>query len=573
MKKNAGNVMADLLVGYGVKAVFGIPGGQTLPLYYGIEDNAPKIKHVLMREESNAVYAADAYARVGGGLGVCDATAGCGAIRFTPGLAESYNSSVPVLAISSEMNHDWVAVKHRGCGAQQADIESIVAPVTKWTACLPETNSVAEMTNRAVQMAMTGRPGPVYVEIPFDLFWKEYTGPAYQADPNLVELPAFRSTADMGSVLEAIKVLKQAKKPIMVVGGGAWLSGAKAEITELAEKLDIPVATSLSGKGALDETHPLSIGVMGSLGSNSVANAMVMEADVVFAIGYKFSQNSTFYWKFPTAEQKVIHLDVDDSEFGKTYALTVGLLGDAKATLRLMLDELKEESAKNNPWRARMEGLRMDWAKEKAHETREETPILPQQVVAVLNDICDDNTILACDASFACGWAGTFFDVYGNRRAIFPRGMSGLGYGLPAGIGAAVARPDSTVVVLAGDGGFSYSIGELATLAEQGLNVKVVLLNNKTLGWIKWYEAYFFNGRFAEADTHHIDFAQVAEGMGVQSFHFEDPATLKEDLKKALAAEGPALIDITTTETEACKYTENKAAVEAIHADHERLNG
>lgn len=572
MKKTVGHVMADLLAGYGVRAVFGVPGGQTMPLYYGIEDNETEIKHILVREEGNAAFAADAYARISGKLGACDATAGCGAIRFTPGMAESYNASIPVIAISSEMNSDWIAVKDRGCGCQQSDNKNIMKPVTKWQFCLQHGEKVAEMTNRAVQLATSGRPGPVYVEVPFDIFDDEYEGPEYKADERLQNLPAYRSTPDADTMKAALEVLKAAERPVMVVGGGAWTSGAREAVTALAETLSMPVATSLSGKGVMEETHALSTGVMGTLGDNVVANTVTDEADVILAVGYKFSQNSTNYWKFPHAGQKVIHLDIDDSEFGKTYPCEIGLLGDARETLKLM-NELAGDVARKDTVYKRLEELRTLKAENDAISTREEAPILPQAVVAALNEVCDDNTIIACDASFSCGWAGEFFDVYGDRRVLFPRGMSGLGYGLPAGIGCAAAKPDANVIVLTGDGGLSYCLGEMNTLVEQGMNVKVVVLNNQCLAWIKWYQSYFWDCRMSGCDTNRIDFKMLAESFGLKGFSFDDPKTIKEELKKALSVEGPAVIDIKTTETEAVKYMENEKAVQAIKDDHKRLYG
>lgn len=567
MKKHAGNVMADLLVGYGVTAVFGVPGGQTLPLYYGIMDNTPKIKHILMRDETNAAFAADAYARISGRIGVCDGTAGCGSIKFTPALAEAYNASSPILAISAEMSAEALSVRYRGCGAQLTDVKAVVTPVTKWAARLPATNSVAELTEMAVRMALNGRPGPVYIECPWDLFDKEYAGLEYSADPQLASFPPYRSTPPQADVDAALQLLQNSKRPVILAGGGAWFSGAKEEITKLAETLGIPVATSLSGKGIVDETSDLSLGVVGALGGNAFSEKTVLDADVVFAIGFKFSSNATFNWKIPLAGQKMIHLDIDGIEIGKMSKVACGLNGDVKATVSRMLEMLAGAAPRPVPgWL--VDGKRQ-WKHNRESSVRKETPIMPQHVVSVLNDICDGNTILACDASFSCGWAGSYFDVYGNRRTLFPRGMSGLGYGLPSGIGASVARPDAPVVVLTGDGGFNYCLGELQTIQEQNLNVKVVVLNNKTLGWIKWYQAAVWNGRFTEVDTNRYDYAGVGKSLGCGGRTLSDPETLANDLRKAFAEPGPAVIDIITTETEACKFNDNQAAVRCILEDHQ----
>jgi len=567
MKKHAGNVMADLLVGYGVEAVFGLPGGQTLPLYYGIMDNAPKIKHILMRDENNAVFAADAYARVARKLGVCDGTAGCGPIKFLSGFAEAMNSSSPVLGIAAEMAYDELSSRYRGGGAQLIDAQAILKPVTKWTARLPKANSVAELTQFAARMAISGRPGPVYIECPWDLFDDEYAGPDYEADPHLAQIPSYRSLPPQEDMEKALEVLKSAKNPVILAGGGAWFSDAKEELTTLAEALAIPVGTSLSGKGIVDENHPLSIGVASGLGGGDYAKQMVMNADVIFAAGYKFSEMSTYKWTLPKAGQRIIHVDIDSAELGKLSAVEIGMNGDVKATVGRMLELLGDVQPKEIP-EAILQGKKKAM-EERAAEIENKTPIMPQQVVSLLNEICDENTILACDASFSCGWAAKYFDVYGGRRALMPRGMSGLGYGLPAGIGAAVARPKDKVVVLTGDGGLSYCLGELQTLNEQNMDVKVIVLNNKTLGWIKWYQAGIWDGRFSEVDTLENDFAMIARGSGIEGYRLENPKTLAEELKKIIAADGPALVDIITSETEACKFTDDPKAVSYVEKDHQ----
>ena len=560
MKKHGGNVMAGLLADYGVTAVFGVPGGQTLPLYYGILDEAPRIRHILMKDEIDATFAADAYARVSGGIGVCDATAGCGAIKFISGLAEAYNTSIPVIAIGSEMEGDWLAARYRGTGSQVVDSKEVLKPVTKWQACLPHVNKMPELVQTAAQMATSGRPGPVFIECPWRPFREEYTGPDYTANRKLASLPAHRPTPSRDEVDEAIRLLESAQHPVMLVGGGAWRSGAREEITALAQRMAIPVAASLTGKGVLPENHPLSLGVVGSLGGNDVSKAMVEGADVILAIGFKFSQNSTYGWAIPKAGQKEIRIDIDEAELNKMHTTDIGLVGDAKATLQLLLDRLGS-SRDAAPVEREIAQRRQAWREKNRPVVETEDCITPQKIVSLLNELCGDDTILACDASFSCGWAGSFFDVYGNRRAILPRGAGGLGYGLPAGIGAAAARPDSSVVVLTGDGGLNYCLGEMAVLQEQHMNVKVVVINNSILGWIKWYEAAMWDGRFTDVDTETIDYAAVARGLNCAGVSIRNPKTLREELKAALELEGPAVIDITTVETEACKFTDDPKAV------------
>ena len=561
--------MAGLLADYGVTAVFGVPGGQTLPLYYGILDEGNRIRHILMKDEIDATFAADAYARISGGIGVCDATAGCGAIKFISGLAEAYNTSIPVIAIGSEREGDWLAARYRGTGSQVVDSKEVLKPVTKWQACLPHVNKMPELVQTAAQMAVSGRPGPVFIECPWRPFREEYTGPDYESNRKLASLPAHRPTPSRDEIDEAIQVLKEAKRPVMLLGGGAWRSGARAEITALAERMAMPAAASLTGKGVLPENHPLSLGVVGSLGGNDVSRKMVEEADVILAIGFKFSQNSTYGWTIPRKGQKEIRIDIDETEMNKLHTTDVGLVGDAKATLQLLLDRL---DAQRDPTAVEKEIAKLyrAWREKNRPAVEADDCITPQRVVSLLNELCGDDTILACDASFSCGWAGSFFDVYGARRTILPRGAGGLGYGLPAGIGAAAARPGNKVVVLTGDGGLNYCLGEMAVLHEQNMDVKVVVLNNSILGWIKWYEAAMWDGRFTEVDTETIDYAAVARGLNCKGISIRDPRTLREELKTALELEGPVVIDITTAETEACKFTDDPKAVAYIRESAEQ---
>ena len=552
--------MAELLADYGVTAVFGVPGGQTLPLYYGILDESDRIRHILMKDEIDAAYAADAYARVTGGIGVCDATAGCGAIKFISGLAEAYNTSIPVIAIASEMEADWLAARYRGTGSQVVDSKEVLKPVTKWQACLPHVNKMTELVQTAAQIAASGRPGPVFIECPWRPFRDIYTGPDYQSDKRLAALPAHRPTPSVREIDEAIALLKTAKHPVMLIGGGAWRSGARAELTALCERMAMPAASSLTGKGALPENHPLSLGIVGSLGGNDVSKAIVEAADVILSVGFKFSQNSTYNWAIPKAEQKEIRIDIDETEMNKLHRTDVGLVGDAKATLQLLLERLNE-TRDASAIEAEIAERFTVWQEKNRAAIEERSYITPQRVVSLLNELCSDDTILTCDASFSCGWAGSFFDVYGERRTLLPRGAGGLGYGLPAGIGASAARPGSKVVVLTGDGGFNYCLGELAVLHEQNMDVKVVVLNNSILGWIKWYEAAMWDGRFTEVDTETIDYAAVARGLNCSGVSIRSAEELREKLSAALQSEGPAVIDITTTELEACKFTDDPKAV------------
>ena len=326
MSLHGGDLLVEMLLGYGVPAVFGLAGGQTLPLYDGIRSRAPRIRHIPMRDERSAAYAADGYARISGRVGVCDATVGPGSIKFASGLAEALNSSVPLVALVSDMPSDWLAVRYRGGGNQLVDQLGVLEPLCKWTGRLPTPEKLPELVRRAFQMATTGRPGPVTIELPEDLFRMPYDGLDATVDPRFGAAPAFRPAPDPESVRAAVDLLEAAERPVIIAGGGVWLSGARAVLAAVAERWAMPVATSMSGKGALAEKHPLAVGVLGALGGSDVARGVVESADVILAVGFKFGQNPTYRWTLPSASQKIIHLDIDGSEIGKLFPVAAGLV-------------------------------------------------------------------------------------------------------------------------------------------------------------------------------------------------------------------------------------------------------
>lgn len=545
MRKHGGIPLVEMLIQYGVDAVFGTPGGQLLPLYDGIRRNQDKIRHITLRDECNAAFAADAYARISGKVGVCDATAGCGSIKLASGLAESWNSSIPVVALIADMHSEWMAALHRSAGSQITDQRAVLRPLSKWDMRLTTTQRIPELVQRGFQMATSGRPGPVVLEFPYDLWDAEFVGNTPVVDARFGATPFQRTVPAADEIQKAVELLYGARRPVMLVGGGGWLSRAGEEVRQVAERFAMPVATTQTGKGILSERHPLSVGCFTNFIENHVAFETVKEADVVFAVGMKFSQNATFNWTIPSREQAVIHLDLDDSEIGKMTPVRVGLVGDAKAGLQAILDAGDRQQPTEPVIRIlteRKEAFRAYSQKYFRHEV----PILPQQVFKAVSDLTDENTILISDSSFAQGYTAELFESYGNRRAIIGRGNGALGYSVGGAIGAAAARPDAKIVVMAGDLGLSYCLGDLATLRQHNMNVTVVVLNNSTIGWIKWEQAAFYDGQFYGTDLSEVDFAGVAEGLGCKGYRVREPGDVNRVLTEALAHNGPSVVDVRT---------------------------
>ena len=543
-------MLAALLAEHGVRHVFGVPGGQTLALYDAILDREPGLQHVLVRDERSAAYAADAYARVTGRAGVCDATVGPGAAKLPSGLGEALGASVPVVALVSDLPARLAPHRYRSAASQALDQAALLAAVTKWQATVPDAATLPALVRQAFREATTGRPGPVALFLPQDVL----DGPA----PDYVPLPpsrfggfpAFRPAPDPDDVAAAAAMLQGARRPFILAGGGVLHSGAGTDLTALAEALSAAVGTTLSGKGAIAEDHPLSVGVTGSMGTSAAAAALA-EADVVLLAGTKAGSGPTFGWTLPAPGQAIVQLDLDPAELGRAFPVAAAVLADARPGLRGLLTALDEAAAgapDRTAWRSRIAELTASWRAERDVERASDAvPIAPQRVLAEIEAVLGADDILICDASLASGWGGVYLEQRrAGRQVLCPRGQAGLGYALPAAIGVATARPEGRTVVLAGDGAMGYAAGELATVTELGLPVTVVVLNNRSLGWIRWYRRINFGRGWEDEDFSDVRFADVARAFGLAGMRVAEPGRLAGALRTACSAPGPALLDVVT---------------------------
>jgi acetolactate synthase I/II/III large subunit len=572
---HGGWLLAGLLAEHGVRHVFGVPGGQTLALYDGIAGH-DGIAHVQMRDERSAAYAADAYARVTGLAGVCDATVGPGAAKLPSGLAEALGASVPVLALVSDLPARMAPHRYRGAASQALDQAALLAPVTKWQAAVPDAATLPALVRQAFREATTGRPGPVALFLPQDVL----DGPAGPAEDfpragagatggsgeastrasRFGRFPAFRPLPEPGDVAAAAAVLRSAARPFILAGGGVLHSGAEGDVVALAERLSAAVGTTLSGKGCIAEDHPLSVGVTGAMGTAAAAAALA-EADAVLLAGSKASSGATFSWTLPRADQRVVQLDLDPAELGRAFGWAVPVLADARPGARALLAALDTPAGDappgdgragaepdRAPWRMRLGELTAAWrAARDAERASDAVPIAPQRVLAEIEAALGRQDILICDASLASGWGGVYLEQRRpGRRVLTPRGQAGLGYALPAAIGVSHARPQHRAVVLTGDGALGYAAGELATVTEQALPVTVVVLNNRSWGWIRWYQRIAFGRGWEEEDFGDVAFADVARGFGLAAQRVTEPGRLGAALRAALQAPGPALVDVVT---------------------------
>jgi acetolactate synthase I/II/III large subunit len=550
---HGGGLLASLLAEHGVRHVFGVPGGQTLALYDAILDREPGMQHVLVRDERSAAYAADGYARVTGRAGVCDATVGPGAAKLPSGLGEALGASVPVVALVSELPARLAPHRYRSAASQALDQAALLAAVTKWHATVPDAATLPALVRQAFREATSGRPGPVALFLPQDVL--DGPAPDYLALPpsRFGSFPAFRPWPDPDDVAAAAAVLRTAERPFILAGGGVLHSGADAELTALAAALSAAVGTTLSGKGAIAEDHPLSVGVTGSMGTAAAAAALA-EADVVLLAGTKAGSGPTFGWTLPAAGQVIVQLDLDPAELGRAFPVAAAVLADARAGLGSLRTALAGPAGQTGAepgraaWRARIAELAAAWRSDRdAERASDAVPIAPQRVLAEIEAVLGGDDILICDASLASGWGGVYLEQRrSGRQVLCPRGQAGLGYALPAAIGVATARPGGRTVVLAGDGAMGYAAGELATVAELGLPVTVIVLNNRSLGWIRWYRRITFGRGWEGEDFSDVPFADVARAFGLAGERVTEPGNLAAALRAACSAPGPALVDVVT---------------------------
>ena len=540
-----------MLAQYGVELVFGMPGGQTTALHDGISRRQDRIRHILMRDERNAAYAADAYARLTGKPGVCDVTVGPGANLLPAGFLEALNASIPMVGIVGELPLDWLPLKEKGIASQGFDQLSFFKTCTKDAWLVPSITALPELIRTAFRVATAPRPGPVALIIPHDIFDAEWDEDLVKiaVDDRAKAIPYLRSTAPGEDIQAAADLIQRAKRPALVCGGGVHGSDAAREVTGFADRLGGLVVTSLSGKGSVPETRAYAAGVLNPLGSWA-AIELIKEADLVIWCGSKVSQNTGMNWSLPTPEQATITIDSDPLEHGRTFRPTIPLLGDVREIVTALDAALGASLAPvNRDWLARIAEVKAEGERVKAAETASAAiPIAPPRVMAEIAARLGEDDIVVSDASFSAGWiAGYIPAKTQGRQFLFARGQGGLGYSVPGAIGAAATRPEARIVTVAGDGAFSYTVGELATQAQFNQKIVNVVINNGRLGWIQlWQEIFFKNVQSAMLVTQSVQpgYAGAAEALGLKGIYVEKPDDIGAALDAAFAHDGPSVVEV-----------------------------
>jgi acetolactate synthase-1/2/3 large subunit len=536
---NVGERLASIIAGGGVTAMFGVPGGQTLPLYGAAA--AAGLDHVLMRDERSAACAADAYARLSGRVGFCDATVGPGVTNLVSGIAEAYASSIPVIAVIADIRTDQTHLRRRATVSQAVDQAALLAPLVKWFGRVERVDSLEPVLDQALRIATTGRPGPVAVEIPEDVFAGAQGEDAERRSfgPEAFSYPRFRSAASRADVEKAVTLLVEARRPLILAGGGVTFSDASSAVSDLAEQHQVPVVTTISGKGTIVESSPLAGGVTGVFGTPR-ANGAVLAADVVLVIGCKLGQLTTHNWTLPRSDQRVIHVDVDGEEIGRAIPAALGLVADAREAAAAIAAGLSERGYSGKNWLDEIE----DGGD--AAQPSGDGAVQPHLLAAVLSDALREEDVLVCDASLASGWGAAYVPAKRHRSFIAPRGLAGIGWGAGAAIGARMAVEASRrVVLLVGDGAWGYSLSEMETAARLGLDITYVILNNSGLGWIKHGEDR--RGHDAKSLFSDVDFAGVARSMGGGGARVTNLEDFEAQLHAALEDPRPYLVDVVTS--------------------------
>lgn len=551
-KPHIGDLIAEMLAQSGVEYVFGMPGGQTTALHDGISRRTDRIRHVLMRDERNAAYAADAYARLTGKPGVCDVTVGPGSNLLPAGFLEALNASIPMIGIIGELPLDWLPLKEKGIASQGFDQLSFFKTCSKEAFLVPSVTALPELIRTAFRIATAPRPGPVALIIPHDIFDADWDTDLLKirVDDRSVRMPYLRSVAPSSEVEKAAALIAKAKRPALVCGGGVHGSDAAEVVTAFADRLGGLVATSLSGKGAVPETRPYAAGVLNPLGSLAAIELM-QEADLVIWCGSKVSQNTGMNWTLPTPEQATITIDFDPLEHGRTFRPTVALMGDVRETVVALDLAMGASRAGMNPeWDARIAEVKAKADAVKAEEMASpQVPVLPPRIMAEIAARLGEEDVVVSDASFAAGWISGYIPAKRpGRQFLFARGQGGLGYSVPGAIGAATVIPKGArVVTVAGDGAFSYTIGELATQAQYNQRIVNVVINNGKLGWIQlWQEIYFKNVQSAELETQSVTpgYAAAAQGLGLLGIYVDKPDDIGAALDRAFAHDGPSVVEV-----------------------------
>ncbi|MEM9448074.1 MAG: biosynthetic-type acetolactate synthase large subunit [Cyanobacteria bacterium P01_E01_bin.6] len=543
--------LIDSLQRHGVTHIFGYPGGAILPIYdalYKAEEQG-NIQHILVRHEQGASHAADGYARATGKVGVCFGTSGPGATNLVTGIATAQMDSIPMVVVTGQVPSSAI-----GSDAfQETDIFGITLPIVKHSYVVRDPKDMARIVAEAFYIANTGRPGPVLIDVPKDIGLAEID--YIPVEPGNIKLSGYKPTVkgNPRQMMQALTLIRNAKRPLLYVGGGAITAGAHRELLQLAERYSIPVTTTLMGKGSFDEHHPLALGMLGMHGT-AYANFAVTECDLLIAVGARFDDRVTGKLDEFASRAKVIHIDIDPAEVGKNRSPEVPIVGDVRQVLSSLLERdiasgISVNSDQTQQWRSLIDSWKRDYP---LTAPRYVGQLSPQEVIVELREQAP-HAYYTTDVGQHQMWAAQFLKN-GPRQWISSAGLGTMGYGMPAAMGAKVALPDEEVICISGDASFQMNLQELATLAQYGIAVKTVIINNGWQGMVRQWQQTFYGERYSSSNMQigMPDFELLAKAFGVRGMTVTDQAELQGAIAEMLAHDGPVLMDVHVKKDENC---------------------
>jgi len=530
MKLTGAQVLCQSLIEEGVEVIFGYPGGVVLPLYDTLPQY-PQLRHILVRHEQGAAHAADGYARVTGKVGVCLATSGPGATNLVTGVANAFLDSSPVVAITGQVARHLIGKD----AFQEIDITGITLPMTKHNYLVLDTGLLARTVKEAFHLARTGRPGPVLIDIPKDVF-EEKVEFHY---PSQVDLPGYRPTV-RGNPLQikrAARLIAEVERPLIIAGRGIIISGACEELAVLARTQQIPVVTTLLGIGCFPEGDELSFGMLGMHGM-AYANMAVSQADLIIAIGMRFDDRATGRVSGFAPNARIVHIDIDPAEIGKNVRVDVPIVGDVGAVLKALNKQL--EPARHKAWFKQLD----DWRrKHPLGMDGEGDALLPQYVIQKIDEVTKGQATIVTGVGQNQMWSAQHYCYNRPNSLVSSGGLGTMGFELPAALGAKIGRPQDTVWCIAGDGGFQMTIQELGTIAQEQAAVKIAILNNGYLGMVRQWQELFYDRRYVATPITCPDFTKIADAYCIPALNVKTREEVVPAIKKAMAEPGPFLIN------------------------------
>jgi len=515
-----------------VEVIFGYPGAAIIPFLDCLYDS--EISLIVPRHEQAAAHAADGYARSTGKVGVCLATSGPGAVNLTTGIATAYMDSVPMVVITGQVKTELIG----NDAFQEADVSGITRSICKYNYLVKDVKDLARTVKEAFYLAQSGRPGPVVIDLPVDV--QNQQSPFEY--PEQVSLRSYKPTqfGHPGQIKRAVKMIREAERPVIIAGGGVIISDSSPELVRFAELIQAPVTSTLMGLGCFPDTHQLALGMPGMHGT-AYANLAITECDLLISVGCRFDDRVTGKLDEFAPHARIIHIDIDPTSISKNIAVDIPIVGDAKNILGQLNEELEEkEKAEHREWLDQVKA----WKKKHPLYYKKDKKIKPQAVIEEIYRQTKGEAIIVTEVGQNQMWAAQFYHYDHPRRFLSSGGLGTMGYGLPAAMGAKVANPDKEVIVIAGDGSIQMNFQELATLAAYDINIKIVILNNHHLGMVRQWQELFYQRRYSATVLENPDFVKVASGYGLPGVKITKPGDIAKTVKKILSSKKSFIADV-----------------------------